>query len=52
MESNELLGGELQLRWQEAMEDGVAPLVDLAATHEKALEFVSIDVLNRYAVSI
>lgn len=44
MESNErnVLGGELQLRWQEAMEDGVAPLVDLAATHEKALEFVSI----------
>jgi uncharacterized protein (DUF2237 family) len=34
------------LRWQEAMEDGVAPLVDLA------LEFVLIDVLNRYATSI
>jgi uncharacterized protein (DUF2237 family) len=32
------------------MEDGVAPLVDLAATHEKALEFVGIDVLNKYAV--
>jgi uncharacterized protein len=48
------------VRWQEAMEDGVAPLVDLAATHEKALEFLSIaggaraaiDVLNKYAIPI
>jgi uncharacterized protein (DUF2237 family) len=33
-------------------DDGVAPLVDLAATHEKALEFVLIDILQKYAISV
>jgi uncharacterized protein len=40
------------VRWQEAMEDGVAPLVDLAATHEKALEFVGIDILQKYTIPV
>jgi uncharacterized protein len=39
-------------RWREAMEDGVAPLVDLAATHEKTLDFVAIDVLQKFSSSI
>jgi len=30
-------------RWREALEHGVAPVVNLAATHEIALEFVSLD---------
>ncbi len=38
-------------RWQEALADGVAPPIDLAATHEKALEFVSIETLQQYAIS-
>jgi uncharacterized protein (DUF2237 family) len=36
------------LRWREAEEAGVAPPVDLAATHEKALEFIPLDILKRY----
>ena len=31
------------LRWREALEAGVAPPVDLAATHEKVLDFVALD---------
>ena len=38
------------LRWKEALDAGVAPPVVLAATHEKALEFVSLDDLKRHAV--
>jgi uncharacterized protein len=38
-------------RWKEAKAAGVAPLIDLAATHEKALEYVSIDELQQYAVT-
>jgi uncharacterized protein len=38
-------------RWQEAMTAGVAPLVDLAATHAKVLEYVSIDILRQYAIA-
>ncbi len=38
------------LRWKEALEGGVAPPVLLEATHEKALEFVSREDLERYAV--
>lgn len=30
-------------RWREALEHGVAPLVNLAATHEIALNFVSLE---------
>lgn len=38
-------------RWVEAMRVGVAPPVDLEATHESALSHVDLDVLHRYAVS-
>jgi uncharacterized protein (DUF2237 family) len=33
-------------RWKEAFEAGVAPPVDLEATHEKALEFVTLEQLQ------
>ena len=39
------------LRWKEALENGVAPPVVLEATHEAALEFVSLDDLFRHALS-
>ena len=35
------------MRWKEAMDAGVAPPVRLDATHEKALEFVTLDELRR-----
>jgi len=35
-------------RWVEAMEQGVAPKLDLEATHQKALEFVSLETLKEY----
>jgi uncharacterized protein len=38
-------------RWHEAKDAGVAPPIDLAATHEKALEYLSIDELQQYAVA-
>ena len=31
------------LRWKEAFQAGKAPKVDLEATHEKALDYISID---------
>ncbi len=34
------------LRWREAYEAGVAPPVRLAATHEKALQLIPLDVLQ------
>lgn len=37
-------------RWLEALEAGVAPPVDLAATHISALEFVSLEDLKRHAL--
>jgi uncharacterized protein (DUF2237 family) len=37
-------------RWKEALEAGVAPLVDLAATHEAALKIVSLDQLKKYSI--
>ena len=37
-------------RWREALEAGVAPPVDLAATHASALEILSLDELLRHAV--
>lgn len=37
-------------RWREALEAGAAPLVNLAATHEKTLEFVSLEDLQRHAI--
>jgi uncharacterized protein (DUF2237 family) len=39
-------------RWREALAAGVAPPVVLAATHEKALEFVSLEDLKRHAVDL
>lgn len=37
-------------RWKEALEDGVAPPVDLAATHEAALSYVSLEDLEANSV--
>lgn len=37
-------------RWKEALEAGVAPLVNLEATHMSALEFVDLEDLQRHAV--
>ena len=37
-------------RWQEAWQNGTAPLVVLSATHEVALEYVPLEVLQEYAV--
>ncbi len=39
------------LRWREAYQAGVAPAVDLAATHEKALEYVTLEMLEEHADS-
>jgi uncharacterized protein (DUF2237 family) len=39
-------------RWEEALEAGVAPPVDLAATHISALEFVSLDDLKKHALPV
>ena len=38
------------LRWIQAMQAGVAPQVDLEATHVKALELIPLDVLHQYAL--
>ncbi|MGC1307074.1 MAG: DUF2237 domain-containing protein [Phormidesmis sp.] len=37
-------------RWKEALEDGVAPPVDLNATHSAALDYVSLDDLKSNVV--
>ena len=37
-------------RWVEALEAGVPPPVDLAASHISALEFVSLEELTKYAL--
>ena len=37
-------------RWLEAYEAGVAPDVDLEATHQKTLETVPLDALQRHAI--
>jgi uncharacterized protein len=39
-------------RWREAFEQGVAPGVILAATHEAALKVVSLDDLKKYALDL
>ncbi len=39
-------------RWAEALEAGVAPPVDLAATHISALEFVSLADLQAHALPV
>ena len=38
-------------RWVEALDAGVAPPVVLEATHERVLDFVSLDVLRRHALT-
>lgn len=38
------------LRWKEALEAGIAPPVDLLATHEVALQFVSLEDLQKHAI--
>jgi uncharacterized protein len=40
------------VRWREALEAGVAPRVVLAATHERALEYVFLEDLKRYALDL
>lgn len=37
-------------RWKEALEAGVAPPVDLEATHISTLEFVDLEVLEAHAI--
>ena len=37
------------LRWKEAFDAGMAPLVNLKATHMSALEFIDLEVLKEYA---
>lgn len=39
-------------RWQEALDAGVAPPVILAATHEAALDFVSLQDLKHHALNL
>jgi uncharacterized protein (DUF2237 family) len=38
------------LRWKEALEAGVAPPVNLRATHEAVLKYVTLDDLEQHAV--
>jgi uncharacterized protein (DUF2237 family) len=38
--------------WLRSHEEGVAAFVVLAATHERALEVVPLDVLKQYAVDV
>ena len=37
-------------RWQEAYDAGMAPMVDLEATHMSSVEFVNLDNLKEFAV--
>jgi uncharacterized protein (DUF2237 family) len=39
-------------RWLAAHEDGAGAFVVLAATHERALEIVPLEILQRYAVDV
>jgi hypothetical protein len=39
------------LRWKEALEAGVAPPVDLNATHASALQYVALEDLKRHALA-
>jgi uncharacterized protein len=39
-------------RWKEALEAGIAPPVDLAATHSTALKFVSRSDLQQHAIPL
>jgi uncharacterized protein len=48
-----LKGGDkwclVAMRWKQALDDGMAPLVDLEATHESTLQIVDLEDLKRYA---
>jgi uncharacterized protein (DUF2237 family) len=39
-------------RWLQAYQDGVAPPVVLAATHERALDIIELSALREYAVDV
>ena len=39
-------------RWKEALEHGCAPMVVLSSTHEKALEYIDLSELKKYAVDL
>ena len=39
-------------RWKEALDAGVAPPLNLRATHQRALEHVAFDVLKHHALDI
>jgi uncharacterized protein len=39
-------------RWREALDAGAAPKVVLAATHERALDYVSLSDLKRFALDL
>jgi uncharacterized protein len=39
-------------RWKQALDAGVAPPVDLMATHENAIEFVSLADLQQHEISL
>ncbi|MBR8835076.1 MAG: DUF2237 domain-containing protein [Stigonema ocellatum SAG 48.90 = DSM 106950] len=39
-------------RWQEALDANVAPPVNLKATHEAALEYISLDDLKKHAIDL
>ena len=39
------------MRWQQALDAGKAPQVDLEATHESALEFIKLEDLQRYSIN-
>jgi uncharacterized protein (DUF2237 family) len=40
------------INWLRAHQDGAAAPVVLAATHERALEVIPIDILREYAVDV
>ena len=48
-----LKGGDkwclVAMRWKQALEDGMAPMVDLEATHESTLQIVDLEDLKKYA---
>lgn len=39
------------MRWKQALEDGMAPQVDLEATHESVLQIVTLEDLKQYALA-
>jgi uncharacterized protein (DUF2237 family) len=39
-------------RWREALSAGMAPSVVLTATHERALDYVTLEALKKYALDL